>query len=591
MAIASADKLVVVKAFAPSNPLPLDAREIYDSLAEAQAYAKSSAIAYAGQTIKVVDGNSVTVYTLVPSSAEGTNYELSFVGGGAGSGVQAIATSTVEGNISVTTGDGTSTSSKNVPVVGALVNPVVDETAHTLTLTKVGATAEANSTVVIPLGGASPDTIISAVTGNDTDGFKIKISKFNVETETSTDETIQLYGAVTKVDTATAGIVKASVMSKDGTESEKVSAITGSVINASYDSITKVLTLPVVNGVGEDGTVTTKDVTIDLKGAVAGAFIDVTTTADSETSSAKHTFTYKDAAGTDHTKDIFESGVRKVAAGTSADKIKVTTANATTGALTESEILVGAGNVKNPTYDADTRKITLPTLQADGTTQDLVINLGKDMVVTSGTYNTETRDIELTITDGSVIKIAAGDLIDVYTGAETSSATVTVSDDNKISVAVRIASAEKVADNVLKVDATDGGLYVSEADFTATKELITNGNSTTLQSAKDYTDEQIGQETTNRTSAIEAAINNVRDDVNATMNLTVTDAKEELRAEYIAADNMILENANSNTDKKIGDEVTARDAAIAAALQTAKEYADQSAAAVGTTWVDFGTTV
>ena len=76
MAILSSDKLVVVKAFAPSNPLPLDAREIHESLAEAKAYAASSPIAYAGQDIKVVENGTVTVYTLVPSTVEVQSFHL-----------------------------------------------------------------------------------------------------------------------------------------------------------------------------------------------------------------------------------------------------------------------------------------------------------------------------------------------------------------------------------------------------------------------------------------------------------------------------------------------------------------------------------
>ena len=43
--------LVAVKAYTRGNPLSLDASETWESLSEAQTYAKS-AIAYAGQTIK-----------------------------------------------------------------------------------------------------------------------------------------------------------------------------------------------------------------------------------------------------------------------------------------------------------------------------------------------------------------------------------------------------------------------------------------------------------------------------------------------------------------------------------------------------------
>lgn len=91
------------------------------------------------------------------------------------------------------------------------------------------------------------------------------------------------------------------------------------------------------------------------------------------------------------------------------------------------------GIVHEPTYDAETRTIKLPVFGGD----TLTIALGKDLVVKSGIYNTETHEIELTITTGEVIKIPVGSLIDIYIGVATSTATVTVSDDNKISVGRR----------------------------------------------------------------------------------------------------------------------------------------------------------
>lgn len=573
MAISSADKLVVVKAFAPSNPLPLDAREIYDSLADAQAYAKSSAIAYAGQTIKVVDADSKTVivYTLKPSSTTGTNFDLELVGGGTGSGVQSIGTSSVEGNISVSTANGTSTANKNVPVVGSLVNPVVDTTKHTLTLTKIGATAAQNSTVTVPLGGASPDTIISGVT-QGADGLTISITKFDVKTEKSSTETVKIFGAVTGVDASVAGILDMASTNAAGAVVHTKEALVGSVINAAYDSTTKVLTLPVVTGKdASTGAVTTKAVTIDMKGVVAGAFVSVSTTADTTTVSAKHTFTYKDATGASKTTDIYDSGVRKVEAGSTTDKVKVTTANATTGALSSAEFLVGAGSVKNPTYDANTRKITLPILQTDATTKDLVINLGKDMVVKSGSYNTETKNIELVLTDDTKVLISAADLVDIYIGAATTTATTTVSSDNKISVDVKLST---VTNNKVKVDTTNGGLVVLEADFTDTKKLISDGDSATLKSAKDYTDGQISTEVTNRNSAIKKAVD---DEVTARNTAISTAISTEVT------------NRNTYVDNSIKTEVTNRNTAITNALKEAKDYADQQAAAAGTTWVDFGT--
>lgn len=63
MAIDSKNLLVAVKAYAPANPLPLDARELYESLEAAQTYAKA-ANAYAGQTIKVLQNDKYETYVL-----------------------------------------------------------------------------------------------------------------------------------------------------------------------------------------------------------------------------------------------------------------------------------------------------------------------------------------------------------------------------------------------------------------------------------------------------------------------------------------------------------------------------------------------
>ena len=463
MAILSADKLVVVKAFAPANPLPLDAREIFDSLAEARAYAATNATAYAGQTIKVVEGGVVTAYNLAPSTVEGENFSLQFAGGGDG-GIQSIATSNTAGNISVVAVNGETTTTKDVPVVGAITNPVVDQEAHTLTLTKLGVSADKNEDIVINLGGASPETIISGV-AVASDGVSLDVTKFNVEEETSETVNVKLTGVagtVTAVESAGyPGIIKVKTMQDDGTVTGSDFALVGVEVDHQWNAETKVLTVKRITGVDEGSRPTYDTVTIDLKTIIAGAYTGVTNVEATETTAEGFKFTYKDETGAEQTKTVYETGVRKVEAGSTADKIKVTTSDYT-GDFITSEILVGAGSVKNPTYDADTRKITLPVLQADGTTQNVEINLGKDMVVTSGVYNTETQEIELTLTDGSVVKIPAANLVDVYTGGETETVTVAVGEDNVITASVKVSS---TLGNVLKVDA-DGGLIVHEDDFT-----------------------------------------------------------------------------------------------------------------------------
>ena len=47
-----------------TDAAPLEAYEIFDSLAEAQEYAQNNGVAYVGQTVKVVDGEGVKVYVI-----------------------------------------------------------------------------------------------------------------------------------------------------------------------------------------------------------------------------------------------------------------------------------------------------------------------------------------------------------------------------------------------------------------------------------------------------------------------------------------------------------------------------------------------
>lgn len=78
MAIESKNLLVWVKAMSRGQALPLDASEIYSTLAEAQNYASTSAIAYPGQTIKAkTEDGKYHSYVLQPSEA---GYVLEEVG-------------------------------------------------------------------------------------------------------------------------------------------------------------------------------------------------------------------------------------------------------------------------------------------------------------------------------------------------------------------------------------------------------------------------------------------------------------------------------------------------------------------------------
>ena len=94
MAIDSKNLLVWVKAMSRGQALPLDASEVYESMTDAETYA-SSAIAYAGQTIKVkMDDNKYHTYILQPGVS---GYVLEEVIGSGGSSIEIDETLTKAG--------------------------------------------------------------------------------------------------------------------------------------------------------------------------------------------------------------------------------------------------------------------------------------------------------------------------------------------------------------------------------------------------------------------------------------------------------------------------------------------------------------
>lgn len=99
----------------------------------------------------------------------------------------------------------------------------------------------------------------------------------------------------------------------------------------------------------------------------------------------------------------------------------------------------------------------------DGAAIGTGINLDLERFVQSGSYDPDTKKITLVFNDQSSVEIDASALVDVYTGETSTSATVTVSADNKIKAEVKLAEA---ADNALTLHA-DGGLYVAPTDVSS----------------------------------------------------------------------------------------------------------------------------
>lgn len=107
--------------------------------------------------------------------------------------------------------------------------------------------------------------------------------------------------------------------------------------------------------------------------------------------------------------------------------------------------------VSSVEYDKDNLTLTFRMSCVD---EPVVVNLPQDNFIVSGSYNPTTKDIELTLKDGSVIKIPAEALVDVYTGGSTATVTVGVSSSNEITANVKLSSS---SDNIL--EAKTDGLY------------------------------------------------------------------------------------------------------------------------------------
>lgn len=114
------------------------------------------------------------------------------------------------------------------------------------------------------------------------------------------------------------------------------------------------------------------------------------------------------------------------------------------------------GFVTGASYDGGSGKLTFTVEGGEA----IEINLPKENFVKSGRYDTETKEIVLVLQDDTEVKIPAAELVDTYTGIETDTASVTVSESNQISANVKV-SAE--GGNALQKKSD--GLFVAPTDI------------------------------------------------------------------------------------------------------------------------------
>jgi hypothetical protein len=165
------------------------------------------------------------------------------------------------------------------------------------------------------------------------------------------------------------------------------------------------------------------------------------------------------------------------------------------------------GTAHDVTYVADTRTITIPMVGKE----DLVINLGKDLVVTKGEYaeasGEEPARIILTLTNDDTVVIPVTDLIDVYTGGTTTTTTVST-EGNEVAVTVKVSEAEN---NSLTVK--EDGLFVDLsskinkiADAAGSKVVVSTATGEVAESAVSVGGETLAESGNATVLATEAAV-------------------------------------------------------------------------------------
>lgn len=198
-----------------------------------------------------------------------------------------------------------------------------------------------------------------------------------------------------------------------------------------------------------------------------------------------------------------------------------------------------------------------------GTAIGTGINLDLERFVKSGEYDAETKKITLYFDDEKTdkVEIDASALVDIYTGAATSTASTTVSADNKISVAVKV-SAEEGNTVVAKED----GLYVAPTDLSGKQDKDTDavaGNIATFEAGGNTVDsgKKIGGAALAATpDANTLATEKAVDTVRGALTTSIATAQAAAKAAKDAAD-----AAQADATKGINDAKAAKDAAQAAA--------------------------
>lgn len=185
------------------------------------------------------------------------------------------------------------------------------------------------------------------------------------------------------------------------------------------------------------------------------------------------------------------------------------------------------GLTTKPTWDAETRVLSFPVTKADGTTETVTADIGKDIFLDPGEgknyFDPDTKEIVLTLnngttaTDPTVIRIPAAALYNDYTAGDT--ATIDMDIDgttHEITASVKI---DDTAGNALQI-VTNKGLRVDLSAYATTASV--EGIRSNLQGQIDSTTATLAATTeslstlTNNYNATTVELNTLKNNYNTT---------------------------------------------------------------------------
>lgn len=177
------------------------------------------------------------------------------------------------------------------------------------------------------------------------------------------------------------------------------------------------------------------------------------------------------------------------------------------------------GFITDASYDGLTGNLTF-TVQGG---EEVVVNMPKENFVTSGRYEELTQEIVLVLSQGEEVRIPATSLVDVYTGGETQTAAVAVSEGNEITVDVKVSATE--GNQITK---NEDGLFVAKTDISGKLDKVEESKAGELIVAKadghvETSGVKVGAETLGvvpdaNTLATEAAVDLIRATLQSEIN-------------------------------------------------------------------------